>query len=59
MPKRSAPPSGRSGTSKQLLAKAVMALRMQNPQEAERLASEVFNSDPNDIAAGQFSAAPC
>jgi hypothetical protein len=28
-----------------------MALRMQNPQEAERLASEVFNSDRNDIAA--------
>jgi len=28
-----------------------MALRMQNPQEAERLALEVFNSDRNDIAA--------
>ena len=28
-----------------------MALRMRNPQEAERLASEVFNSDRNDIAA--------
>jgi hypothetical protein len=42
-----------------LLANAVMALRMQNPQEAERLALEVFNSDRNDIAAAEFSAAPC
>ena len=51
MPKRSEPPSGRSASSNQLLANAVTALRLQNPQEAERLASEVFNSDRNDIAA--------
>src|SRR5882724_7473016 len=53
MSKRSAPSStpGRSGSSNQMLANAVMALRMQKPQEAERLASEVLNSDGDDIAA--------
>lgn len=34
-----------------MLLNAVMALRMQQPREAERLASDVVKSDGNDIAA--------
>jgi tetratricopeptide (TPR) repeat protein len=34
-----------------MLSNAVMALRMQQPREAERLASEVLKSDSDDIAA--------
>ena len=41
----------RSGASHQMLSNAVMALRMQQPREAERLASEVLKSDSEDIAA--------
>lgn len=33
-----------------MLVNAVMALRMQQPQEAERLASLVLDSDPDDVA---------
>ena len=48
MSKRSIPDSGKS---RQLLADAVTALRRQQPQEAERLASVVLHADPDDVAA--------
>lgn len=53
MSKRSASSStsGRPGSSEQALANAVMALRMQRPQEAERLALAVLKSNRQDIAA--------
>lgn len=37
-----------------MLANAVMALRMQQPNEAERLASEVLKLDHGDVAAAQI-----
>src|SRR5450755_807505 len=53
MSKRPPPHSGRPNSAGQALESAVLAMRMQRPLEAERLAADVLKSDRGNALAAQ------
>jgi Flp pilus assembly protein TadD len=54
MSKRPPPHSGRPNSASQALESAVLAMRMQRPLEAERLAADVLKSDRGNALAAQI-----